>query len=32
MSIDLLITILVGVICSGIIIILLCEGDNDNRN
>lgn len=32
MSIDLLITILVGVICSVIIIILICEGDNDNRN
>lgn len=32
MSIDFIITLLVGVLCSVIIIILICEGDNDGRN
>lgn len=32
MSIDFIVTLLVGVLCSGIIIILICEDDNDNRD
>lgn len=33
MSIDFIVTLLIGAICSGIIIILICEGGNDdNRN
>lgn len=30
MSIDFIVTLLTGAICSGIIIILICEGGNDD--